>query len=347
MAYEPLSNDLLAKIIEITLGAESGNRDYDERGRPVRSPKGALYAMQTMPATARDPGFGVKPARDNSPAEFNRVGRDYIKAMYDRYGSPDKAWAAYNAGPGRVDRALKTSNWRANLPGETRKYVSANMARLGQGMEPDEDEVDVATEDYPMAGGGALAAAGGGADYTSQFLELQRDLMSVQERQRQMRQQQLAEATQLLRERRLGPSRSEQLMQLSAAMLQPRRYKGFGATMSNVLPVLAQQQAQSRENETARQDALLKLQQQYQNADMEGEAATIKNRIDLLKILQQSNKPQWARTVNPETGEITVTPVYRDSAPASLPAPRNKAEYDALPSGARYRAPDGTSRRKP
>jgi hypothetical protein len=68
------------------------------------SPKGARGLTQVMPATGRDPGFGVTPLRDGSPEENVRFGRDYLIAMLRRYpGRPDLALAAYNSGPGAVD----------------------------------------------------------------------------------------------------------------------------------------------------------------------------------------------------------------------------------------------------
>jgi hypothetical protein len=69
------------------------------------SPKGAQGLTQVMPATGRDPGFGVAPLRDGSPQENVRFGREYLTAMLKRYpGRPDLALAAYNAGPGVADR---------------------------------------------------------------------------------------------------------------------------------------------------------------------------------------------------------------------------------------------------
>jgi hypothetical protein len=131
-AQEYLPRD---SMVPITLGAESGNRDY-VNGRPITSAAGAKYAMQTMPSTSRDPGFGVRPARSDSPGEFNRVGREYLSAMMDRYGGdPAKAWAAYNAGPGRVDQALRQGvDWLRALPAETQQYVRNNIQRLRGGQ---------------------------------------------------------------------------------------------------------------------------------------------------------------------------------------------------------------------
>lgn len=116
----------------VTATGESRNRDY-ENGRPVRSSRGALFAMQTMPDTARDPGFGITPARNNSPAEFNRVGREYRAVMQRRYGGDlRKMWAAYNWGPGNLDAAIRQhgADWYRHAPRETRRYIERNLRDL-------------------------------------------------------------------------------------------------------------------------------------------------------------------------------------------------------------------------
>lgn len=123
----------LSAMTAITAQAESGNRDYLPNGQLVTSPKGAQGAMQTMPGTQADPGYGVAPVRDGSVSEKNRVGREYLEAMMRKYGGDTrKAWAAYNAGPGRVDQAIaqRGEGWLAAMPGETRAYVARNGQRL-------------------------------------------------------------------------------------------------------------------------------------------------------------------------------------------------------------------------
>lgn len=84
------------------------------------SPKGARGLMQTMPTTLTDPGFGVKPAQNDTPEELARVGVDYLGAMLKRYGgNVGSALSAYNAGPARADK------YGANVPiPETRMYVA-------------------------------------------------------------------------------------------------------------------------------------------------------------------------------------------------------------------------------
>lgn len=123
-----------SRLDAITAQSESGNRDFYGNGRAVVSPAGARFAMQVMPATARDPGFGLRPANLNDPQDMNRLGREYRAVMQDRYGGDlAKMWAAYNAGPGRVDRAIKSggSNWLSLLPRETQDYVRKNMREAG------------------------------------------------------------------------------------------------------------------------------------------------------------------------------------------------------------------------
>lgn len=122
------------RMVGITLQSESGNRRYGADGKLLRSPAGALGEMQVMPGTNRDPGFGVRPAKDSTPEEMARVGRDYLAAMLRRYkGDAAKAWAAYNAGPGTVDKAVEArgAQWLAGTPAETQAYVAKNMRALG------------------------------------------------------------------------------------------------------------------------------------------------------------------------------------------------------------------------
>ena len=131
------------RLVGITMQTESGGRRYGKDGQLLTSPKGARGEMQVMPGTQRDPGFGVTPARDDSPEELARVGRDYLRAMVKRYdGDPAKAWAAYNAGPGALDEALMRAKasptsgapWLTFMPNETQAYVTKNMKMLQEGF---------------------------------------------------------------------------------------------------------------------------------------------------------------------------------------------------------------------
>jgi hypothetical protein len=59
---------------------------------------------------------------------------------------------------------------------------------------------------------------------------------------------------------RTGPTFSERMFQLSAALAQPTTRRGFGGVLENIMPVLAAQQKAQREGITKRQDALSALQ---------------------------------------------------------------------------------------
>lgn len=75
---------------------------------------GAQGLMQLMPATAR--GLGVTDSFD--PEQNVMAGTKFLKDLLARYsGNVDKALAAYNWGPGNVDRKPHL------LPRETREYL--------------------------------------------------------------------------------------------------------------------------------------------------------------------------------------------------------------------------------
>ncbi|MCP3735615.1 transglycosylase SLT domain-containing protein [Sphingomonas sp. RP10(2022)] len=122
-----------SRMVDITRSTESGGRRFAADGSVLTSPKGARGEMQVMPATARDPGYGVRPS-NGSLDDDARVGRDLLAAYTDHFGGdPAKGWAAYNGGVGRVERQIAQHGdaWLEHMPAETQAYVAKNMKALG------------------------------------------------------------------------------------------------------------------------------------------------------------------------------------------------------------------------
>jgi len=88
------------------------------------SPAGATGVMQLMPETAKNPGFGIEPVKDDSEEENRRVGREYLDALLGKYdGNLDHALAAYNYGPGNIDEWIANGADPKQLPQETQDYL--------------------------------------------------------------------------------------------------------------------------------------------------------------------------------------------------------------------------------
>lgn len=130
-------------------------------GRDIVNPKsGAFGPRQLMPATARDPGFGVRPLDPaGGLAEQRRFSDDYYAAMLKRYGGDrEAARIAYNGGPRRADTWLKAGRDDSVIPRESADYYKKIAGRLGEG-----GGVIVAKATNPEVS----ASAGGGQPYQS------------------------------------------------------------------------------------------------------------------------------------------------------------------------------------
>lgn len=100
------------------------------------SRSGAVGLWQFMPATGKDYGLKQNSWEDQrrNPHLSTAAALKYLSRLHQRFGSWELALAAYNGGPGRVNRAIRRGRshnfWtiRKYLPRETRNYVPAFIA---------------------------------------------------------------------------------------------------------------------------------------------------------------------------------------------------------------------------
>jgi soluble lytic murein transglycosylase-like protein len=99
------------------------------------SPVGALGLMQILPSTGRELAerHGIEwrgPRTLFDPVANVELGVAYLKQLSDRYGSTKVALAAYNWGPGHIDRRLRRGTPIPTVyPGLVQRAYSAQRER--------------------------------------------------------------------------------------------------------------------------------------------------------------------------------------------------------------------------
>lgn len=103
-------------LVSALIKVESGYRPR------ARSRKGAMGLMQLMPSTAR--AYQVRNPFD--PKANIEAGIKHLKTLIDRFRGVELALAAYNAGPGAVEKFNGVPPYR-----ETRSYVTRILSLAG------------------------------------------------------------------------------------------------------------------------------------------------------------------------------------------------------------------------
>ncbi len=132
---------------EALIHRESRGKQFGADGKPLTSSAGAVGIAQVMEGTGPEAAklAGLKWDRDKwlHDEDYNKaIGRAYFNRQLRDFGDVEKAWAAYNAGPGALRKALSiaeaadgelrrdgkapTGDWLRFMPKETRDYVAAN-----------------------------------------------------------------------------------------------------------------------------------------------------------------------------------------------------------------------------
>jgi len=139
----PLRVGDAVRAFNVAVRAESGGNQFDANGQPLTSSKGAVGIAQVMPDTAPEAANLAGLEWDeqkykNDPAYNKALGLAYFQKQLQNFGGDlAKAYAAYNAGPGATQDAIKKagdgSDWLALLPKETQDYVTKNLRAYATG----------------------------------------------------------------------------------------------------------------------------------------------------------------------------------------------------------------------
>lgn len=131
---------------------ESEGKQFGPSGQPLTSSAGAIGVAQVMPATgpiaAKYAGIPWDPVKFKTDKDYNmRLGRAYMDAQVSTFGSVQLGLAAYNAGPGAVQKWLRKygdprrgeisiDEFVAKIPyTETREYVQKITSKAGGGTQ--------------------------------------------------------------------------------------------------------------------------------------------------------------------------------------------------------------------
>ena len=121
-----VNEDIFLRLV----GAESS---WNPR---AKSGAGAMGLVQLMPGTAQ--GLGVSDPYD--PVQSLTGGARYLSQQLKRFGSYDKALAAYNAGPGNVERYGGIPPFK-----ETQNYVKKILGGVDVAAKPKQQAQEPAT----------------------------------------------------------------------------------------------------------------------------------------------------------------------------------------------------------
>jgi membrane-bound lytic murein transglycosylase D len=125
----------------------------------IKSKMGAMGLWQFMPATGRMYGMQVNTDIDDrmDPEKSTEAAAKYLKSLYKMFGNWEVALAAYNCGPGNVNKAIRRSGGKKTfwgiydfLPKETRSYVPQFQAMLYILNHLEEHNLHLEEPSYPI-----------------------------------------------------------------------------------------------------------------------------------------------------------------------------------------------------
>lgn len=142
-----------------------------------------------------------------------------------------------------------------------------------------------------------------------------------------------------LKERQAGPSFSERMYQLSAALFAPTSTRGFSGVMGNVMPVLQAQQKARREGELTRQEALEDLQGKALTQQVGLANQNLRTQVDLARLDAMARKGLQAKYMLGQDGKWRIQPGTGNSPPMNAKGQyivATQEEANMVPTGAEF-----------
>jgi hypothetical protein len=147
---------------------KAGLSVFHDTPEPVTSEKGAVGAAQVMKDTGPEAAALAGLPWDENKWKYDEaynlaIGKAYFqKQLQDNHGDLQKAWAAYNGGPGALKTAIanaKDGNWLALMRPETIDYVAKNLTKFnaGEGKPAQWTKEDTVAKAISMLGPNASA----------------------------------------------------------------------------------------------------------------------------------------------------------------------------------------------
>lgn len=148
------------RLMQALFGQESGGGKYNV-GPMTHTGERALGIGQVMPATFNE--FAKSGEDINNQEDNATVSQRYLSHLYDKYGDIKLALAAYNAGPGVIDKYKdKTENGtfdeissameKDNAYSETRDYVPKVLGRYEKNLGQQSPGLQIGPPEPPVAG---------------------------------------------------------------------------------------------------------------------------------------------------------------------------------------------------
>jgi hypothetical protein len=169
----------------------------------------------------------------------------------------------------------------------------------------DEDLDEDMMGGLPQAASAADADVGGLSVYSDPNVQ---KAMSAYEKLAAEQQTRYDAQAKALAEKRYGPSFSERMFQLSAALAAPTSRRGFGGVLENITPVLAAQQKAQREGQISRREALEQLETNKLAAQMGLAKQGLATSLAMAKIDADTRKGLRPKYVLGQDGKWRIQP---------------------------------------